>query len=206
MQEFCTLLTKDLYLKLTIRSVILAAVLIGFIACSKNNPASQPDLSGTWKLSNLKGGFDDTGTYVRNDTVIKQIQNQTYSSTLTAGSVTFSGNTTSSDSLFVHVIMTQHFKQYFNDVLNQDTTITSGHDQPTMNVQSTFTMVGSDSLYFVPLEIPLTRGLNPSGTDAASFTLSGNTLTLYVDKYTIQNSPSTSDHLHQTTTTEWTRQ
>jgi hypothetical protein len=205
MENFFALI-KKLYLKITTRGVILAAVFMSFIACTKNNNANPAILAGTWKLTSSTGSLYNIILFERNDTTIKLTETQTYNSTSAAGFVTFSGNSTSSDSLFVHAVITQNNAEYFNGVLNRDTTTTYGYDQGTINVQSSFEMIGQDSIHFEGLGIPLTAGLQLGGAEGAKFIISGNTLTLNTHIFSIDSSATSVQHRYQTIVTALTRQ
>lgn len=199
---------KKIQLYTGTRKIHLPLVFIGFISCIKNNNNADPTiLAGTWKLTSSSGSLDNIIRFERNDTTVKLTESQAYNSTLAAGSETFSGNSTSSDSLFVHAVITQNNKEYFNDILNQDTTITSGLDQVTLNVQSSFEMIGRDSIHFEGPGIPLTAGLIfIGGTDGAKYSISGNTLTLTTYLYFNDSSAAAVQHGYRTMVNSFTRQ
>ena len=190
------------------RRILLSLVFVGFIACSKNNNNADPAiLAGTWKLTSSSGSLDNILSFKRNDTTVKLTESQTYNSTLAAGFETFTGNSTSSDSLFVHAVIAQNNKEYFNDILNSDTTTTSSLDQVTLNVTSSFEMIGRDSIHFDGLGIPLTAGLiYIGGTDGAKYTISGNTLTLTTYVYINDSSADAVQHGYQKMVNIFTRQ
>lgn len=189
------------------RKILLPLVFIGFIACSKdNNNASPVILAGNWKLTSSSGSLSSIFRFVRNDTTITSTKSQTWYSTLATGFETFSGNSTSSDSLFVHAVITQNTKVYLNDILNQDTTIVSGLDQPTLDVQSNFEMIGRDSIHFEGLGIPLTAGLiYIGGTEGVKYNISGNTLTLTTYINNNDSSAASVSHATQTIVNTFTR-
>jgi hypothetical protein len=180
----------------SIRRILLPLIFAGFIACSKDNDNASPTiLVGKWKLTSSSGSLDNTISFKRNDTTVKLTESQTYYSTLAAGFETFSGITTNSDSIFVHAVITQNNKEYFNDVLHQDTTIVSGLDQPTLDVQSSFEMIGRDSIHFDGLGIPLTAGLiYMGGAEGLKYNISGNILTLTTYLYINDSSVASVQH------------
>jgi hypothetical protein len=113
-------LLKKIQLYTGIRRILLSLVFVVFIACSKNNNNADPAiLAGTWKLTSSSGSLDNILSFKRNDTTVKLTESQTYHSTLVAGFETFTGNSTSSDSLFVHAVIVQNNKEYFNDTRNE---------------------------------------------------------------------------------------
>ena len=189
------------------RRILLPIIFTGFIACGKDNDNASPTiLVGKWKLTSSGGSLDNTVSFKRNDTAIKLTESQTYYSTLAAGSQSFSGTTTSSDSLFVHAVITQNNKEYFNDILHQDTTIVSGLDQPTLDVQSSFEMIGRDSIHFEGLGIPLTAGLiYTGGAEGLKYNISGNTLTLTTYLYINDSSGASVQHGTRTIVNTFTR-
>lgn len=190
------------------RCGLSALVLISFIACTKNNNHANPGvLTGTWKLTSTTGTLVNLYTFERNDTLVKGTENQSYYSTSAAGTVTFSGDTVIPMDFFVHAMVTQSTAQYFNGVLNQDTTRTYGYDQNGINANSNFELIGRDSLHFDGPGIPLTGGLSPFGTAGAKYTISGDTLTLNTQVYQNDStSPSNLDHGVRTMVTVLTRQ
>jgi hypothetical protein len=190
------------------RRGILALILISFFACTKNNNANQAALQGTWKLTSTTESMESLFTFVRSDTLVKQTETQSYYSTLASGSETFSGNTATSDSFFVHAIITQYTAEYYNNILYKDTTTTYGVDQPTLYSYSGFKIIGQDSLHFDGPGIQLTAGLAElAGTQGAKFIISGNTLTVTThEDYNDSSSASNVSHQHLTFVTTFTKQ
>ena len=184
---------KKLQVNTQTHRIFLPLIFIGFMACNKDNDNASPTiLVGEWKLTSTSGSLDNTISFQRNDTTVKLTESQTYYSTLASGFQSFSGITTSSDSLFVHAVITQNNKEYLNDILHEDTTIVSGLDQPTLDAQSSFQMIGRDSIHFDGLGIPLTAGLiYIGGAEGLKYKISGNTLTLTTYLY-INDSTATS--------------
>jgi hypothetical protein len=200
-------LLKKLQVNTSPRRILLPLIFTCFIACSKDNDNASPlILTGKWKLTSSSGSLDNTVSFKRNDTTIKLTESQTYYSNSAAGLETFSGNSTNSDSIFVHAVITQNNKEYFNDVLYQDTTIVSGLDQTTLDVQSNFEMIGRDSIHFEGPGIPLTEGLiYIGGTQGLKYNISGNTLTLNTYIYINDSSAASVQHGTRTIVNTFTR-
>lgn len=205
---YFTPLLKKSHLNIRICKGLVALVFISFFACTKNNNTSQALLQGTWNLTGTTESMESLSMFVRTDTVVKQTETQSYYSTLASGSETFSGNKATSDSFFVHAVITQDNAEYYNNILYQDTTTTYGVDQPTLYSFSDFEVIGQDSLHFEGPGVQFTAGLAElAGTQGAKFTISGNTLTLTThEDYDDSASVSTVNHQHITFVTTFTKQ
>lgn len=194
-------------MKRTTRWELLALVFISLTACTKSNHPDPAVFAGSWKLISSTGSFNNDIVFKRNDTTVRQTEVQTYNSTSASGIQTFSSNSTSSDGLAVHALITQSTQQFYNGVLNQDTTTNYPYDQTTVNVQSNFELIGSDSIHFEGPGIPLIAGLSPiGGGNGALFSIVGNTLTFTTHIYTVDSSEATVQHHYQTTVTTFMRQ
>ncbi len=180
-------------MKVTKCSTIVALFFACIVACTKSDNPNPASFAGKWELTGYQGTLSSDVAYQRNDTTIEQIEYQTSISTASGGYVSFKGNSTSSDSLFVNPQYTQKETINQNGVMVSDTTIIYTWPQNTANVTSEFVIIGSDSIYFNGPGIPLTGGPAPSGSaGGAIFSISGNKMTITSHLYQSASTSSTS--------------
>jgi hypothetical protein len=185
---------KKHQVKVTTCSTVVALFFTCIVACTKSDNPSYAGFAGKWELTGYQGTLSSDVAYQRNDTTIEQIEYQTSVSTASGGYVSFTGNSFSSDSLFVNPQYTQKLTIYQNSVMVSDTTIIYTWPQNTLNVTSEFEIIGSDSINFNYRGIPLTGGPAPSGGSpgGAIFSFSGNTMTITSHIYQSASTSSTS--------------
>jgi hypothetical protein len=180
-------------MKVITYSAIVALLFTSIAACTKSDQTTSASFAGKWQLTGYHGTLTSDVVYQRNDTTIEQTEDQTSSSTATGGYITFSGNSTSSDSIFANAQFTQKDMIYQNSVIISDTTRIYPNSQNTIDVSSEFDIIGSDSIHFNGPGIPLTHGLEAvGGTQGAVFSISGKTMTLTTHIYNLDSTSSTS--------------
>jgi hypothetical protein len=179
--------------KITKYSTIVGLFFTCVVACTKNDNPSPATLAGKWELTGYQGTLSSDVAFQRNDTTVEQTEYQTSVSTASGGFLSFTGNSTSSDSLFVNPQYTEKVAIYQNGVLVSDTTYIFTWPQNTRNASSEFGIIGSDSIYFNGPGIPLTRGAAVVGSaEGAIFSISGNTMTITSHIYSLDSTSSTS--------------
>jgi hypothetical protein len=180
-------------MKVTKCSTIAGLFLTCIVACKKSDNPSPANFAGKWELTGYQGTLSSDFAFKRNDTTVEQTEYQTSVSTVSGGYLSFTGNSTSSDSLFVNPQYTEKVAIYQNGVLVSDTTYIFLWPQNTLNVTSEFEIIGSDSIYFNGPGIPLTRGAAAVGSaEGAIFSISGNTMTITSHIYSLDSTSSTS--------------
>lgn len=190
---------KKRQMKVTKCSTIVALLFTCIVACTKSNNPSPASFAGTWKITGYQGTIVSDFAFVRNDTTIEQTENQTSFSTTIGGYLSFTGNSTSSDSIFVNAQFTQKDTVYQNGLIVSGTSSIYPSFQNTANVSNDFEIIGSDSIHFDGPGIPLTHGLvGIGGAQGAVFSISGKTMTITTHIYTSEASPPfTFDHDYQ---------
>jgi hypothetical protein len=174
-------------------STIIALSFTCLAACTKTDHISAPSLEGKWKLTGYHGTMTSDVVYQRNDTTIEQTEELSSVSTEAGGYNSFTGNSSSSDSIFVNAGITQKVTIYQNGVMVSDTTSKYPVSQRCLDVFSEFEIIGSDSIHCNGPGIPLTAGLvNVGGVQGAVFSISGDTMTITTHIYTLDSTSSTS--------------
>ncbi len=184
---------KKLQMKVTLSSATGALFLICIVACTKNSHQSPANLTGKWEFTGYTGTLSSDVAFQRKDTTVEQIEYQTSVSTATGGYLTFTGNSISSDSIFVNPQYKEKITIYQNSVLLSDTTYIFSNPVNTSNVTSEFEIFGSDSMYLDGPGIPLTAGPAPIGSAVGVvFSISGDTMTITSHTYSLDSTSSTS--------------
>jgi hypothetical protein len=186
-------------MKVTTCNTIVALFFICLVACSKNDSISPTSFAGKWKVTGYQGTIVSDFAFIRNDTTVEQTEYQTSVSTAIGGYESFTGNSTSSDSIFVNAQFTQKLTISQNGVILSDTTTKFPASQNTFDVSSDFEIIGSDSIHFDGPGIPLTNGLVAiGGAQGAVFSISGKTMTITTHTYASEaSSPFIFDHDYQ---------
>lgn len=139
---------------------LLAAILsIFFFACQKEadlqgvssngtNGNSGIDLSGTWKFINFRAKTLATNEVVTGSYSLKTVTTSDYTSENNTGTVVFDAGNMSYDNLSYSINAIAHATTYENGAIVDTISIPLQVAIQPAKGQATFTLVGSDSLYF----------------------------------------------------------
>jgi hypothetical protein len=154
------------------------------ISCKKNNQGmGAPDLSGKWGFAVLENNTTATTEYMGNGHKTTDVSFSSYTSGLTMGTATITGDSIIGTGIGYRYNMFQRITEYTDNVFSSVDSIIIPSLDTAANSLIKFEYIGKDSIHYIFGTLTGSNGSGTSLTTGAKFSLAGDVLTLTSDIY-----------------------
>ncbi len=158
--------------------VMLVAILVCLISCSKDNNTSSSVLAGSWTFNGFHAKTYSSAMDVEAGIQYTTVTTSEYTTTSNGGTVKISGNTMTGTGITYAADMNIFATDYEGTMITDTFSTTAPFNVPPTNSVTTFEVIGTDSIHYTS---PGLFGSAGSGMPAASgsrFSIEGDILTL----------------------------